>query len=266
MVKLPETKNSILELNNSWLTFWFNRPEKRNALSSDLLGDIRNTLSAIKEDRSIRGIIFRGKGGVFCAGADLDAIKKISMSGDEAYSNSLKMSEEVGEVFKMISKAPQFTVSVVEGAAMAGAFGIVCATDLLVTMADAKYALTETRIGLTPAQIAPYVLNRLGFAKARKMMLLGSLIDGTDAYEIGLADYLVDKEEEIVDVLSDIKKQVQKCAPNALALTKEIISENNFVDPKRAAEFFSSCIVNDEGREGFNSFFEKREPYWAMEE
>ena len=188
------------------------------------------------------------------------------MSGDEAYSNSLKMSEEVGEVFKMISKVPQFTVSVVEGAAMAGAFGIVCATDLLVTMADAKYALTETRIGLTPAQIAPYVLNRLGFAKARKMMLLGSLIDGTDAYEIGLADYLVDKEEEIVDVLSDIKKQVQKCAPNALALTKEIISENNFVDPKRAAEFFSSCIVNDEGREGFNSFFEKREPYWAMEE
>ena len=59
MVKLPETKNSILELNNSWLTFWFNRPEKRNALSTDLLGDIRNTLSAIKEDRSIRGIIFR---------------------------------------------------------------------------------------------------------------------------------------------------------------------------------------------------------------
>ena len=266
MVKLPETKNSILELNNGWLTFWFNRPEKRNALSTDLLGDIRNTLSAIKEDRSIRGIIFRGKGGVFCAGADLDAMKKISMSGDKAYSNSLKMSEEIGEVFKMISKAPQFTVSVVEGAAMAGAFGIVCATDLLVTMADAKYALTETRIGLTPAQIAPYVFNRLGFAKARKMMLLGSLINGRDAYEIGLADYLVDKEEKIIDILFDIKQQVKKCAPNALALTKEIISGNSHVDTKRAAEYFSSCIVNEEGREGFNSFFEKRKPYWAMEE
>ena len=266
MVKLPKTKNSILELNNDWLTFWFNRPEKRNALSRDLLKDIRNTLSAIKEDRSIRGIIFRGKGGVFCAGADLDEMKKVSMSGNDAYLRSLKMSEEVGEVFKMISKAPQFTVSVVEGAAMAGAFGIVCATDLLVTMADAKYALTETRIGLTPAQIAPYVLNRLGFAKARRMMLLGSLINGTDAFEIGLADYLVEKEETIIDVLSDIKKQVKKCAPNALALTKEIISENNLVDPKRAAELFSSCIVNEEGREGFNSFFEKRKPYWALEE
>ncbi len=266
MVKLPETKNSILELNNGWLTFWFNRPEKRNALSTDLLGDIRNTLSAIKEDRSIRGIIFRGKGGVFCAGADLDAMKKISMSGDKAYSNSLKMSKEVGEVFKMISKAPQFTVSVVEGAAMAGAFGIICATDLLVTMADAKYALTETRIGLTPSQIAPYVFNRLGFAKARKMMLLGSLINGRDAYEIGLADYLVDKEEKIIDILFDIKQQVKKCAPNALALTKEIISGNSHVDTKRAAEYFSSCIVNEEGREGFNSFFEKRKPYWAMEE
>ena len=93
-----------------------------------------------------------------------------------------------------------------------------------------------------------------------------SLINGRDAYEIGLADYLVDKEEKIIEILSDIKQQVKKCAPNALALTKEIISGNSHVDTKRAAEYFSSCIVNEEGREGFNSFFEKRKPYWAMEE
>ena len=84
MVKLPETKNSILELNNGWLTFWFNRPEKRNALSSVLLEDIRNTLLANKEDRSIRGINFRGKGGIFCAGADFEGLKQISSAGDEA--------------------------------------------------------------------------------------------------------------------------------------------------------------------------------------
>ena len=266
MVKLPKTKNSILELNNSWLTFWFNRPEKRNALSTDLLEDIRNTLSAIKEDRSIRGIIFRGKGGVFCAGADLDAIKKISMSGDEAYLNSLKMSEEVGEVFKMISKVPQFTVSVVEGAAMAGAFGIACASDLLVSMSDARYALTETRIGLTPAQITPYVLNRMGYATARKMLLLGNLINGKDGYDMGLVDYLVSDETEISDVISGIKKQVHQCAPNAIAITKEILSNNDQIDSERAAEMFSSCIVSEEGREGIASFFEKRKPYWAREE
>ena len=75
MAQLPQTKHSIIELENSWLTFWFNRPEKRNALSDDLIKDIQNILTAIKDDRSIRGIIFRGKGGIFCAGADLDGLK-----------------------------------------------------------------------------------------------------------------------------------------------------------------------------------------------
>ena len=248
MAQLPQTKHSIIELENSWLTFWFNRPEKRNALSNDLIKDIQNTLTAIKDDRSIRGIIFRGKGGIFCAGADLE------------------MSKQFGEVFKMISKAPQFTISIVEGAAMAGAFGIACASDLLVSMSDARYALTETRIGLTPAQITPYVLNRMGYATARKMLLLGNLINGKEGYDMGLVDYLVNDETEISDVISGIKKQVHQCAPNAIAITKEILSNNDQIDSERAAEMFSSCIVSEEGREGIASFFEKRKPYWAREE
>ncbi len=266
MAQLPQTKHSIIELENSWLTFWFNRPEKRNALSDDLIKDIQNILTAIKDDRSIRGIIFRGKGGIFCAGADLDGLKKISSAGDEAYRISLEMSKQFGEVFKMISKAPQFTISIVEGAAMAGAFGIACASDLLVSMSDARYALTETRIGLTPAQITPYVLNRMGYATARKMLLLGNLINGKEGYDMGLVDYLVNDETEISDVISGIKKQVHQCAPNAIAITKEILSNNDQIDSERAAEMFSSCIVSEEGREGIASFFEKRKPYWAREE
>ena len=266
MAQLPETKHSIIELNESWLTFWFNRPEKRNALSNDLIEDIQNTLLAIKDDRSIRGIIFRGKGGIFCAGADLDGLKKISSGGDESHQISLQMSKKFGEIFKMISKTPQFTVAVVEGAAMAGAFGIACASDLLVSMSDAKYALTETKIGLTPAQITPYVLNRLGFANARKMLLLGNIINGQEAYEMGMVDYLVNNESEINDIILKIKNQVQKCAPNAIAITKEILSNNNLVNPENAAELFSSSIISEEGQEGLASFFEKRKPFWAREE
>ena len=76
MTELPETKYCILELDDGWLTVWFNRPEKRNALSDGLLRDIKNTLKSVESDRSVRGILFRGKGGVFCAGADLEGIKK----------------------------------------------------------------------------------------------------------------------------------------------------------------------------------------------
>lgn len=262
MTNLPETNTCILELENGWLTIWFNRPEKRNALSDGLLKDIKATLTSVEEDRSVRGILFRGKGGVFCAGADLEGIKKIASERENARELAIEMSTRAGAIFEQISKTPQVTVSAVEGAGMAGAFGIACATDILITMADARYALTETKIGLTPAQITPYVLNRLGFAQARKLMLLGSSFNGQKAFEMGMADYLATTETELDVHINEIKEKVRKCAPNAVAITKKILAANHAVDPKKAAELFSDCIVHEEGREGITSFFEKRKPYW----
>ena len=262
MTTLPKTSNCILELSDGWLTIWFNRPEKRNALSTELFKDIEIILKSVYSDHSIRGIIFRGKGNMFCAGADLEELKNISLAGEKARAMAMEMSNSAGEVFKAISTAPQITVAAVEGAAMAGAFGIACATDLLVTMADAKYALTETKIGLTPAQIAPYVLNRLGFAKARKLMILGTSFNGQKAFEMSMADYVANNEKEFNDQINDIKKQGNKCAPHAVSVTKKIIYNNHVIDFKKAAILFSDCILHKEGKEGFASFFEKRRPYW----
>ena len=264
MIKLPKTKNCILELEDNWLTIWFNRPEKRNALSDSLLKEIHVTLASVYKDRSVRGILFRGKGGVFCSGADLEEIKKIASSKNNIRELAIKMSTQAGLVFKQISEAPQITVSAVEGAGMAGAFGIACATDILITMADANYALPETKIGLTPAQIAPYVLSRLGFSQARKLMLLGNKFNGKEAYEMGMADYIANNDKELDSHIVNIKNQVKKCAPNAIAITKKIISENYSINYKRAAELFSDCIIHEESLEGFSSFFEKRKPYWNV--
>ena len=178
---------------------------------------------------------------------------------------AVEMSTQAGSVFDQINKMPQITVSVVEGAAMAGAFGIACATDILITMADARYALTETKIGLTPAQVAPYVINRLGFAQARRLMLLGSSFNGQKAFKMGMADYLATTNNELIGYINKIKEKVRKCAPNAVSITKKILVENHAVNPKIAAELFSDCIVHKEGREGFSSFFEKRKPYWNLD-
>ena len=262
---LPKTKQCILELNNNWLTIWFNRPEKRNALSKELIIDIKLTLDAVKNDHSIRGIIFRGKGGFFSAGADLAEIKKIANAGADSRRLALEMSKKVGDLFDAISKTPQITISVVEGAAMAGAFGIVCATDLLISMSDAKYALTETRIGLTPAQIAPYVINRLGVSQARKLMLLGFIFDGKKGFEMGMVDYVANDKIELDTQITKIKQKVLNCSPNAISVTKSILYSNNNIDIKKAADLFSDCMVHDEGREGFSSFFEKRKPFWTKD-
>tara|TARA_A100001011_G_C14246437_1_gene815778 strand:+ start:434 stop:1240 length:807 start_codon:yes stop_codon:yes gene_type:complete len=265
MTKLPETKNCILKIDSCWLTIWLNRPKKRNALSHGLLNDISSALSAINQDKSIRGIVFRGKENVFCAGLDLEEVKKITSSTKNANKLAKKMSLKAGSVFKQIYEAPQFTISVVEGVGIAGAFGIACATDILITMADARYALTETKLGLTPAQIAPYVLNRLGFSKARKLMLLGSSFDGQKAFEMGMADFIANNDDELNSHLKSLKMDVKKCGPNAIAATKKIILKNQSIDPEEAANLFSDCMLHPEGREGFASFFEKRKPYWNTE-
>lgn len=265
MTNIPKTKECILELKDNWLTIWFNRPNKRNALSKRLLNEIGITLSSIENDRSIRGVIFRGKNKVFCSGMDLEEIKDISLAGEKAREKAIGISRIVGSTFEQINKAPQITVSAVEGAGMAGGFGIACATDILVSMSDAKYALTETKIGLTPVQIAPYIINRLGYEKARKLMLFGTAFNGKKAFKIGMADYLAETIEEFETHLNDVKDMVLQCSPIAVSLTKRVLSENSTLSIEESAKLFASSLVDGDGFEGLASFFEKRRPRWSID-
>ena len=140
-INLPNTKNLVLELRDSWLTIWFNRPEKRNSLSKVLIGEISQTLDFIEDDSSIRGVIFRGKGNVFCAGADLKWMQNIASEKNNTHYKAMKMSIKFGEIFSKISNLTKVTISVVEGSCMAGAVGIASATDFLVSTSDKPSSL-----------------------------------------------------------------------------------------------------------------------------
>ena len=261
-MKIPKTKECLLEFKNNWITIWFNRPEKRNSLSEILIKEIAVTLDFVEKNSSIRGLIFRGKGNVFCAGADLKWMQHIASEKNNARDKALKMSIKFGDIFTKISKIPKITISVVEGYCMAGAVGIASATDFLISTSDAKYALTETKIGLTPAQIAPYILKKVGFNLGKKLMLLGDVIDGNKAFLIGMVDYVVKDRKDLDNEVLKIMKKVEKCSPNAIAVTKNLLNLNYNIDTHHAAKLFSECIVHEEGREGFQSFFEKRKPFW----
>ena len=130
-------------------------------------------------------------------------------------------------------------------------------------MDSSIFRLSETRLGLTPAQIAPYVFNRLIYSKARLFMLLGDTIDGNMSYESGLADYLARSEDEIQRTIDEIRSKVNNCSPNAIAITKKDFSLNHSIDIQKAAEVFYDCIEHGEGQEGLQSFFEKRKPSWT---
>ena len=177
MNNLPHTKNLELDISNGWLNIWLNRPNRRNALTNEMIEDFNNVFKSIHDDRSVRGSTFRGKEGVFCAGADLKAIKS-KFDGKSKKEDVIRFSIAAGNFFESINALPQVTVMVIEGAAMAGGLGLACSGDFIITHKDTRFSLTETMIGLTPAQISPFVIQRLGFAKGKQLMLTAAQING----------------------------------------------------------------------------------------
>lgn len=262
----PDYENLLLEQDGDWLTIWFNRPEARNALSAELVKELRTLLEAVSQDRGVRGITLRGKGGVFCAGGDLKGLKT-SQGGGSKFEDITQANRQGGELFDRVNSMPQVMVMLVEGAAIAGGLGILCCGDVVAVTADAKFALTETRLGISPAQIAPFVVERLGLRTARRLMLTGARFTGAEAGDLGVADQVVANVAELEDFEAVIRKQVRKCAPGANAVTKEIILATRHLDREAMLEFsargFAHCMLSDEGREGIAAFVEKRKPSWS---
>ncbi len=257
----------LIEGNSEWVTIWFNRPGSRNALSGEMVDELRKALDAIANDPQIRGVTIRGKGGVFCAGGDLKGFMKVLQGGDSSEAAIARLSREAGELFARVESLPQVVLMLVEGAAMAGGLGLLCCADVVAVTDDSQFALTETRLGIPPAQIAPYVAERLGLPRARRLILTAASFTGAEAAALGLADHVVRDAAGLEDIEAEIRKQVLRCAPGANAETKRILlatrrlSRDEMID--LASSRFARCLLSDEGREGIAAFVEKRPPTWA---
>ncbi len=267
MTNLPKTENILLEQEAGWLTIWFNRPDNRNALSKELTTELKEVLNAVRDKKNIRGITLRGKGGVFCAGGDLKGFKNNYQGGSQTVEDIAAASRQGGQMFDLINELPQVVLILVEGAAIAGGLGMVCCADAVAVTKDARFAMTETAIGIPPAQIAPFVAQRLGLRIARRLMVTASRFDGEEAHRLGLADFVVDDAAGLDQIEADMKKQVRRCAPGANAVTKAIVLATRHLNREQQLDFaakgFAECMLSDEGREGVASFIEKRKPIWA---
>lgn len=267
MEKLPDTKEIQLQSEAGWLTIWLNRAEARNALTAEMIGELRSVLSAVRDDREVRGITLRGRGGVFCAGGDVKGFKATFQGGGQSVEDIAASSRRAGELFRLINTMPQVVIVLVEGAAVAGGLGMACAGDVVVVTRDARFSLTETRLGIPPAQIAPYVVQRIGLAAARRIMLTATRFDGSDAKALGIADFLANDSAELETLEAVIRADVMRCAPGAIAVTKELALAATRLDAEAmldlAAQRFAECMLGDEGREGVAAFVEKRKPRWA---
>jgi isohexenylglutaconyl-CoA hydratase len=267
MIDFPETKRILLERDQDWLTIWLNRPESRNALSNGMIEELIQVLEVVRGEASIRGITIRGNGGVFCAGGDIKGFKAVFQgeAGDEA--SVAAANSRAGELFELIDTMPQVVVMLAEGAAIAGGLGMLCAADIVVVTQDTKFALTETALGIPPAQIAPFVVRRIGLPAARSIMLTAARFTGEKAGDLGIANVVVATADELAAEEDQIRRQVRTCAPGANAATKEILLAAQHLERgemrRFAAERFARCMLSDEGHEGVAAFIEKRKPYWT---
>lgn len=263
----PDTEHIDLESGDGWLTIWLNRPHARNALSAGMMSELSQALKVARGDRQLRGITLRGRGGVFCAGGDIAEFQAAFQGETGTAADVAQANRRAGELFARLNEMPQVVVVLVEGAAIAGGLGMLCAGDVVVALESAQFALTETTLGIPPAQIAPFVTSRIGLAAARRIMLTGARFDGGEAHALGLADLVVDSTESLNAAEQSIRELVRRCAPGANAATKEILLASRRLERDAMAEFaaerFAACLLSEEGHEGIAAFLEKRKPRWS---
>lgn len=262
---LPETKNLILEREHSVLKIWFNRVESRNALNAEMTNELVEVLDYAKDDSSLRTIILRGKGDIFCAGGDIKDFKN-TMQNTDINSVSLN-NRSFGNVMTKLNEQPQVVIILVEGAAIGGGLGLACVSDITLVHQETKFRLSETSLGIPPAQIAPFVVQRIGITNARYLMLTGAKFDGKKAFEIGLAHAVFQDSCQMEQRLADILSEINECAKNANAATKKILLKALCSPMTETLDFasfeFANCMLGDEGREGVSAFLEKRKPFWV---
>lgn len=274
--ELPETQNLSLRREGAVLHLTFNRPQVRNAMSFAMVEEIIAVFDAIADTTEIRVVVLRGAGGNFCAGGDIKdmAAARMQPVPEEQIGGPddpmVIGNRKFGTMMSVIDAAPQAVVAVIEGAVMGGGFGIACVTDVALARADAQFRLPETSLGLPPAQIAAFIVRRVGLTQARRFAVTGGKLDGRAAHAAGLVHEVYDDDEALETGLAHTLAQIRRCAPEAVAVTKDIVisslSENLEVLLDRAARDFAKAIRGAEGQEGTMAFIEKREPRWARDD
>ena len=240
---------------------------RQNALSVEMVAEIERALDAAS--KGLAALVIEGANGVFSAGADLKSLSEaLATPPARGEVDPLEtLSVAGGRFFARFAALPYVTIAVVGGAAIGGGVGLACASDIVIATAKTRFALAETSLGFPPAQIAPWLVGRLGERIAKRLALTGARVDGREAVAIGLADFYCEGEAEAQVKAAELVGSIERCAPGANAETKRLLGLCRGMSPdayiETAAKSFAAALRGDEGREGLAAFREKRAPNWA---
>jgi len=238
-----------------------NRPEVRNAFDDALIKQLHENFLSLGEDKAIRVVILAGNGPAFCAGADLNWMKR--MAGYD-YAANLRDAQALADMLAALDRMPKPTIARVHGPAFAGGTGLVAACDIAVGTSEAKFCFSEAKLGLSPATISPHVIRAIGERAARRYFLTAEVFDAEEAHRIGMLTILTERIDETLDGLL---VHLLAGGPEAMKKIKELVravSSRPLDDALVAdtAKRIAEIRVSPEGREGIASFLEKRKPAW----
>ena len=242
---------------------WLNRPEKRNALNADMLAELIYLFASLSRQGEARILVLRGRGKVFCAGADLAFMSDISKKTEENLQSEAAL---FFDCFNSLYRLPIPVICLAHGAVHGGANGLLAASDFVISTEDTRFSFAEVRLGLVPATVAPFVLRRMGIVKTRQCMISGEIMDGTEAFSGGLVDRLV-RQEDAEDEIEKLVVLLKQNAPGAVSMTKKLLVDIELREiSEEMRELTAKLIANarksDEAIEGLDAFFSKRIPNW----
>lgn len=256
--------NIEVSLRNGCAIVILNRPEIRNAFDDSLIANLAKTLKKLDADDSVRAVVLMGAGTAFCAGADLNWMKRMATY---TFEQNLKDARALAAMLKTLDRMSKPTIARVHGPAFAGGVGLVAACDIAVGTVDAEFALTESKLGMSPATISPYVVRAMGERMAHRYFLTGERFNAAEAYRIGLLSELC-LPDELDNKINELLGHIVLGGKDALREIKDLIrvvSRGPIEDPMidDTAQRIARIRVSKEGREGISSFLEKRKPAWV---
>ncbi len=243
---------------------WLQRPEVHNAFDAELITQLDALLEAAAADPDLRVLVLAGRGRSFSAGGDLKWMASAAQLSD-AENNA--DADRLATMLRRLTTCPQATVARVQGAAMGGGLGLVSACDMALASGRAKFGFSEVKLGLIPAVISPFVIEKIGAGRAQQLFLTGERFDAVAAERYGLVGQVLEDEAQLDAALEQTIKQLLSSGPEAVACAKELVAQVTSLPSQEVDAYTATAIskrrASSEAQEGIQAFFQKRPPAWA---
>ncbi len=262
MTDAPTARRVAVETADGVTRIALDSPHNRNALSDQLVGELRDALAAAESDPSVRAVVLTHTGGTFCAGADLT-----EASGRPVGDPARERADQLIDLLHAIMALGKPVVGRIDGHVRAGGMGLVAACDIVVAGPRSTFALTESRLGLAASVISLTVLPRLANRAAAELFLTGDTFAAGRAAEVGLVSRAVDTSDDVDAAVAEFIAAFAACSPQGLRESKSLVNHHVLAgfaaDRDRLAHQSSRLFASEEAREGMAAFLERRPPRWA---